>query len=86
MLWLVGCILKKEAGINGRKHLKFAKYYQVFDKWIANINQNISCETLLKDMGIKKIAIYGNGEVGCRLAESLKDTSIEIKCIIEKSR
>ena len=80
--WLY--IERREADNNGRKRDKFIKYYHVFNKWVSNINQGISNEVLLKDMGIQTVAVYGNGEVGCRFVESLKGTSIKVECIIEK--
>lgn len=81
----IAYIEKKEAEENGRKYNKFKKYYQVLNKWAANTNKNITNAELLENMGFHKIAIYGNGEIGNRLAESLADTAVEVVCIIEKN-
>ena len=80
--WLY--IVKREADDNGRKRRKFVKYYYVFNKWVSNVNQGVNNEMLLKDRGVQTVAVYGNGEVGCRFVESLKGTSIKVECIIEK--
>lgn len=77
-------IQRKEADENGRKLEKFKRYYQVLNKWIKNDNKQITNEMLIKNMGYSTIAIYGNGEIGSRLIETLINTSIEIKCVIEK--
>lgn len=75
---------RKEADENGIKLRKYQKYYQVLNKWVSNNHKKITNEELLKNMGFSSVAIYGNGEIGSRLVESLKDSPIEVKCIIEK--
>lgn len=75
---------KNESKSMNQKYDKFKKYYQVYNKWIANNNRQVSNEAILKQLNISSIAVYGNGEMGNRLIESLKNTSVSIECIIEK--
>lgn len=75
---------RKEAEENGKKCRKYIDYYQIFNKWVANNNQKLTNEFFLKSMNLKTVAVYGKGEIGTRLIESLEGTSIYIQCIIEK--
>ena len=69
---------------SNEKVLKFKKYYQVYNQWIKNKSEGYSIEQVLTDLGYKNIAIYGNGEIGCRLYEDLRNCDIKVSCFIDK--
>lgn len=67
---------------------KFKLYYELLSEWlyIKNLkNDNISIENYLNKKGIKKIAIYGFGELGKRLYEDLKNSSVTVEYVIDKN-
>ena len=66
-------IVKKNGDIE-----KYNKYYTLCNQWIKNINDHYSIETYFQEKGYQKIAIYGMGELGNRLVESLIDSDIQI--------
>ncbi len=68
---------------NGRL-LKFKKYYQLYNAWIQNKNLGFSFSDQLLKIHYNKIAIYGNGEIGCRLYEELKGTKVQVAFFIDK--
>ncbi len=78
-------IQKKSLKEVNSKYQKFKKYYQVYNSWIFNSNKKISMEDLIKKMNLKNIAIYGCGEMGTRLYESLSGTDIQVKFFIDKT-
>ncbi len=64
--------------------LKFKKYYQLYNVWIQNKRMGLSISKNIIKKGYSKIAIYGNGEVGCRLYEELKGTEVQVAFFIDK--
>lgn len=67
------------------KVLKFKKYYQVCNQWIKNKHENYSLVNAILERGYRNITIYGNGEIGSRLYEELKDSKdIKIVSFIDK--
>lgn len=73
--------LIKEAN---EKVLKFKQYYYVYNQWIKNYIDQYSVEKAMLDHGYRTITIYGNGEIGNRLYEALKDSEVKVKCFIDK--
>lgn len=69
---------------SNEKYMKFKKYYQIYNCWISSINKNISIESLLKNKNLRDIAIYGNGEIGNRLYESLQNSDVRVHYFIDK--
>lgn len=53
---------------------KFRNYFSIMNKWIKLRDAAASMEKYLVDHGYTKIAIYGMGELGMRLYETLKDS------------
>jgi hypothetical protein len=68
---------------NGRLQ-KFKKYYQLYNVWIKNKSNGLSISKNLLEKGYNKIAVYGNGEIGCRLYEELKGTEVQVAFFIDK--
>ena len=71
---------KKEATIR-----KFKNYYDVTNAWVNLKNQGRNLEEYFVKNGWRRIAIYGMGELGNRLAEELKGSSITIEYSIDKN-
>lgn len=63
---------------------KYKKYYNVTNKWLYSINQGKHLAEYFIDKGYNNIAIYGMGELGCRLYEELKGTPITVSYAIDK--
>lgn len=64
---------------------KFKNYYNMLNQWLALKQEGKSLEQYFVDNNIKTIAIYGMGEMGNRLYDELKDSSIEVKYAIDKN-
>jgi lactate dehydrogenase-like 2-hydroxyacid dehydrogenase len=76
--------LKKLMREANEKVLKFKQYYYVYNQWIKNCIDQYSVEKAMLDHGYRTITIYGNGEIGNRLYEALKDSEVKVKCFIDK--
>ena len=63
---------------------KYKSYYDVLNQWLILKQENKSLEKYFIDNNYKTIAIYGMGEMGNRLYEELKDSSINVKYAIDK--
>lgn len=63
---------------------KFKDYYNVLNQWMKIKNEASSLEEYFKKRGYSTIAIYGMGEIGCRLYEELENTSINVSYVIDK--
>lgn len=67
------------------KVFKFKSYYNILNQWLILRQEGKKLETYFIEKGYKTVAIYGMGEMGNRLYEELKDSSIEIKYAIDKN-
>ena len=92
LLTVLGTVLGAVAGgaaignIEGRKIKsqekeveKYRAYYNMLNQWMVLKQEGKSLEKYFIDNGYKTVAIYGMGEMGNRLYEELKGTSIEVK-------
>lgn len=70
---------EKEKKIN-----KFKKYYNTTNQWLYNKNKGINLSEYFINKGYNNIAIYGMGELGCRLYEELKETPVKVSYAIDK--
>ena len=65
---------------------KFKGYYNMLNQWLLLKQEGKSLEKYFTDNGYKSIAIYGMGEMGNRLYDELKNSSVvEIKYAIDKN-
>ncbi|BCN32542.1 hypothetical protein [Anaeromicropila herbilytica] len=64
---------------------KFKGYYQILNQWLIIKQEGKSLEEYFVNNNYQSIAIYGMGELGCRLYEELKDSSINVKYAIDNS-
>lgn len=79
------CIYKnKEVKSQNKKINKFKQYYEILNFWLKATFEGKSIEKVIMQQGYKTIAIYGMGEIGQRLFESLKNTDIEVAYIIDE--
>lgn len=63
---------------------KFKNYYNMLNQWLSIKQKDQSLEVYFKDNGYKTIAIYGLGEMGYRLYDELKNSSIQILYAIDQ--
>lgn len=64
---------------------KFKSYYNMLNQWLILKQEGKSLEKYFLDNGYKTIAVYGMGEMGNRLYDELKGSSVEIKYAIDKN-
>ena len=64
-------IAEKDQKIN-----KFKNYYNMLNKWLYLKQNGTSLDTYFKKNDYNSIAIYGMGEMGNRLYDELKQSSI----------
>lgn len=63
---------------------KFKGYYHMLNQWVVLKQEGKSLEKYFVDNNYKTIAIYGMGEMGKRLYDELKDTSVQVKYIVDQ--
>lgn len=63
---------------------KFRRYYNMLNQWLLIKQEGKSLEKYFDDNGYHTVVIYGMGEMGNRLYEELKNTSIEVKYAVDK--
>lgn len=63
---------------------KFKKYYLLANQWLILKQEGKDVSSYFEHNNIKKIAIYGMGELGNRLLEDLKFSSVQVVCAIDK--
>lgn len=73
-------IMEKENKIN-----KFRSYYCLLNQWLALKEEGKKLESYFINNKYKTIAIYGMGELGTRLYNELKNSSIEVLYAIDKN-
>lgn len=78
-------LVSKTVGSKEVKIDKFKSYYNILNQWLILKQEGKSLEKFFCDKGYKSIAIYGMGELGNRLYEELKDSSLEVKYAIDKN-
>lgn len=81
----VGILKKKDILVQGKIIERYKEYYKLLNEWVLLKNEGKSLEQYLVENKYKSIAIYGMGELGCRLYEELKNSNIEIKYAIDQS-
>lgn len=98
LLTVLGTVLGAVAGgaaignIEGRKMKsqekeieKYRAYYNMLNQWMVLKQEGKSLEKYFIDNGYKTVAIYGMGEMGNRLYEELKGSSIEVKYAVDQN-
>lgn len=61
-------------------------YISVLDKWRSLSGKQLSVQNILEKRNINSIAIYGAGKLGKHLWEELKNSDIEVVCVIDKNK
>lgn len=64
---------------------KITQYYKLLDKWLRMRQSGIMLNCYFEKKGYKKIAIYGMKELGRRLVDELRETEVEIVCVIDQN-
>lgn len=81
----VSYMYAKNIGTVKGKVDKFKSYYNMLNQWLLLKQEGKSLEKYFVENGYKTIAIYGMGEMGIRLYEELRNSSIEVKYAIDKN-
>ena len=77
--------MKKSDEITYEKE-KFFRWYTLLNVWLYVKNSiTTNFESYFIHHNFKRIAIYGCGELGCRLFEELQHTNIEVAYMIDKN-
>lgn len=64
---------------------KITQYYQLLNEWLIVRQKGITLDRYFERNSYKKIAIYGMGILGKRLFDELRETKVEIVCIIDQN-
>ena len=64
---------------------KITLYYQILNMWLEMKQKGQSGVTYLQEKKINRIAIYGMKELGERFYEEIKNTGIEVVCVIDQN-
>lgn len=67
------------------QHNKLFLYFHILNMWMEMRQKGKSAVSFLQKKQIRKIAIYGMKELGERFYEEVKNTDIEVVCIIDKN-
>lgn len=81
----VGKVQGKTISQKAEKVDKFKGYYNMLNQWLVLKQEGKSLEKYFTDNGFKTIAIYGMGEMGNRLYDELKGTSVTVKYAVDKN-
>ncbi len=81
----VGKVQGKTINQKAEKVDKFKGYYNMLNQWLVIKQEGKSLEKYFTDNGYKTIAIYGMGEMGNRLYDELKGTSVTVKYAVDKN-
>lgn len=64
---------------------KFKGYYNLLNQWLRLRQENKSLEAFFAENQYKTVAIYGMGELGNRLYDELKNSSVQVKYAIDEN-
>lgn len=64
---------------------KWKEFYWLFNKWLLLKQQEQSLESYFESKGYRTIAIYGLKELGLRLIDELKGSSVSVAYAIDKN-
>ena len=78
-------LLGRKAQQKAKKVDKFKGYYNMLNQWLMIKQEGKTLEEYFIYNGYKTIAIYGMGEMGNRLYDELKDSSIQIKYAVDEN-
>lgn len=62
------------------------KYKLMLDLWMTLRERGISVENFLSKKGMKRIVVYGGGIFGRHLCRELKESGIEVVCIMDRNK
>ncbi len=82
---ILECADSKGELISKEKYDKMRKYYRLLNKWVTNMENNRRIATVLEDLAIQNVAVYGMGDLGKHLINELKDSSICVKLCFDKT-
>ena len=82
---ITGKFLGKAMEEKIKKIDKFKNYYSMLNEWLILKQQGKSIDEYLKNKGYKTIAIYGMGEMGCRLLDELESSNVEVKYAVDEN-
>lgn len=67
-----------------KKVRKYKHLEETYDLWMMAKEYGVSLDQYLLQKGISSVAIYGASLFGLRLYHELKDTSVEVVCILDQ--
>lgn len=66
--------------------MKYTRWYELLNAWLCvKNNYAANFEDYFNDNNFRHIAIYGCGELGCRLFEELQHTDIKVLYMIDQN-
>ena len=61
-------------------------FYKLLVQWLDLKQQGINLKEFFEFNGYKSVAVYGMKELGERFLDELKDTGIEVKYVVDRSK
>lgn len=62
---------------------KFKSYYNLLCKWLDLEREGRTADILLTELGYRNVAVFGMGNVGKRLVDSLDGTDVTVVCGVD---
>ena len=59
------------------------EYYDILNEWMHLIEENQNIGRILTKIGVKQIAIYGMGSMAIHIINMLKNSDIEVVCVMD---
>lgn len=78
--------VKKEIESLTLANQRYRSYWRILDIWLTLKEKGIELSDLFQKKGISSVAIYGIGLLGKHLYYELKNSKIEVKFVIDRSR
>lgn len=80
-----GILVNKRVMEKDKKVAKFSGYYNMLNQWLTLKQEGKSLEDYFIKNDYNTVAIYGMGEMGNRLYEELKDSSVMVKYAVDQN-
>ncbi len=72
--------------ISVEEYRKERSYKEMLEMWMLLRDRNISVDRFLSKQNIRKVAIYGGGIFGRHLYHELKQSDIQVECLLDQNK
>ena len=61
----------------------FREFYTLLDEWMRLVENGRNIDSVLSDMNVKKVAIYGMGSMALHIIKNLEGSQVEVACVMD---